>query len=148
MYNYLNNNKVMKTCKCILILVSLFISINIMATNENFNLKILSNVEETETGHTKTLTTYDEKISKPVEKTEYQYNAEGNLLRKTVYHWNDRNEWKCSQKRDYQYDDQNRPTTTVLTRWDDNKADWSSKQEKTNYSYNAVGEVSISHSKK
>lgn len=121
----------MKTCKLIIVFIGLFISVNIMA---NSNLKVLTSTTETETGSTKVLTTFDESISSPVKKTEYQYNSECILLSKTIYLWKGKSGWQESQMFEYQCDDQNRPITTIFKEWNNKTQSWSEKSKQMDYS--------------
>jgi hypothetical protein len=121
----------MKAYKVIILFASLFFSVNIMANN---NLKVLSNTCETETGYSKVLTTYDEATSKPIKKTEYHYSTTGNLLSKTLYLWNGNSGWKQNQKFEYQFDDQNRPIATILSKWDEKTQSWSAQKTEMDYS--------------
>lgn len=134
----------MKTTRFISVLVCLFISFNVMAIKNSPNVKILSNIEKTDAGHTKVLTSYNETTSTPISQTSYKYDNQGNILEKTIYRWNGNGSWTGSQKLEYKYNDNSEPTIVILTKWDNKTQTWSEKSEQMNYTYGNEGGVYVS----
>lgn len=133
----------MKTIKLLSLFACLFISVNILASEPD--ARILTNVENTENGSTKVVTSFDEHTSAPLQKISYQYDNNGNILEKVIYKWNDKSGWIGNQKLEYTYNSNNEPITVAFTKWDKKAGSWSEKSEVMTYTYDN-GEVSIAKS--
>ena len=122
----------MKTMKFLSVLVCLFLSATAFSNN-NSGVRLLTNIENTPTGKTKIVTSFDEDTSTPFQKNNYEYDLNGNVLEKSTYKWFTNEGWQGVQKTEYTYDSDNKLTSMKVTKWDDRRNDWSKKSQTVNY---------------
>ncbi|MFV0417790.1 MAG: DUF3836 domain-containing protein [Dysgonomonas sp.] len=104
--------------------------------------KVLTNIEQTESGSTKELTYLSEDSSEVEKKVVYHYDLSDNLLDKTDYKWDSNDGWVPTQKYEYEYNAEGKVSNVTLTKWDSKKKRWDNDKSKTTaHVYNNQGEL-------
>jgi len=102
--------------------------------------KVLTNIEQTESGSVKELTYLNEETSQAEKKTAYHYDENDVLLQKIDYKWNSHDGWIPTQKYEYEYNAEGKVSNVTFTKWDEKKNKWSDKARQTAHIYNKQGE--------
>lgn len=106
---------------------------------KNPDVKVYSNVETTEIGCVKEYISYNEKISQVIDKYSYQYDADGNMEKKTFYKWDNEAGWVSIKKYDYVYNNKGNIDYMTFTEWDNKIGNWSLKGEQFIHIYDNNG---------
>lgn len=121
-------------------ILAAFLSIsNLSAANPN--VKVYSNIETTEDGCVKEFISYNEKTSKVIDKSVYQYDASGNMQNKTIYTWSNETGWVSVKKYDYSYNGEGSIEYMTFTEWDNKAGNWSSEKELMAHIYDNEGNL-------
>lgn len=132
------------------ILTSVF-AVLVSVTNLNAkNVKVYSNVESNEEGAKKEMVMLDSKTSAPVSQNVYVYDANGNIVEKTVNKWSDEKGWAAAGKYEYVYNEQGKVANLTYTKWNNKSDDWARESQLFVHVYDdnneliAVNEVKVS----
>ena len=99
-----------------------------------------TNEETTAAGTVKEYTFCEKETLKPLNRAVYQYNANGELLEKVYYKWDNNTGWVSVQKYNYEYQD-NKVASLIYSEWDSSLGTWSENPEYITYVYNKNGEL-------
>lgn len=104
--------------------------------------KVLTNIEQTESGSTKELIYLSEHSSEVEKKVVYHYDLNDNLLDKIDYKWDSHEGWVPTQKYEYEYNVEGKVSNVTFTKWDSKKKRWENGKSKTTaHIYNEQGEL-------
>lgn len=117
--------------------VALVFAVSVSAENG----KTYSNVETIEAGVKKEYTTFESDFSKPISKTTYLYDANGQIQEKTSSKWDAKKGWIESEKYTYTISESGLVAELAYTKWDSKKEAWSDASEIFVYNYGANNEV-------
>lgn len=130
----------MKTMILTSVLVACLSIVNLSA--QNTDKKVLTNVEQTESGSTKEAIYMNDESGEPEKKIISHYDKNNLLLDKIDYKWDSLEGWAPVQKYEYEYDAEGKNTGVTLVKWDSKKKKWADdKSKRTAHVYNHQGEM-------
>jgi hypothetical protein len=104
------------------------------------NVKTYSNVERNEMGTKKEYITLDDATSYPLMKEYYHYDANGNILQKTVSAWDSNTGWVARASSLYQYGETGKIVSIVYTKWNNKSESRAGKSDIIIYLYDENNE--------
>lgn len=120
-------------------IIAVFLSVSgLQAGNPT---RVYNNVIENENGTIKEYTVVDTETSTVLNKSVYKYNADGLLLQKTEYKWDEKRGWSGQKKYEYEYNNNNTVANIVYTCWDSKLMAWSPVSQHLIHIYGLDGEL-------
>lgn len=116
--------------------VALVFAVNVSANNG----KTYTNVENEGTGVKKEYTTFKSDNSKPLSKTTYHYDSNGNVREKALSKWDTEKGWVEIQKYTYEYNETGQLATLAYTKWENKGNTRSEKSDVYVYNYDSNNE--------
>lgn len=104
--------------------------------------KVLTNIEQTETGTIKEQIYLNDESSQAERKITYYYDLDDNLFQKVDSKWDSHAGWVPAQKYEYTYNTFGKVASVTFTKWDNKREQWAeSKSKQTAHIYNEQGEL-------
>ncbi|MDR3060115.1 MAG: DUF3836 domain-containing protein [Prevotella sp.] len=124
-----------------IILASVFASL-VFAVNLNArNVKVYSNVVNSESGVKKEYVAVDNETLEPVTKKNYVYASDGRILERSVDEWSETDGWRNVNKHVYIYGDTDKVTHITYTKWNKQANAWADKSGCLIYIYDKDDEL-------
>ncbi|MDH6308973.1 hypothetical protein M2451_001569 [Dysgonomonas sp. PFB1-18] len=112
-----------------IILTSVFAALTFTADLNARNVKTYINEEQTALGLNKEYISVDKNSQRPETRTNYMYDADGRMTKKTISRWIDEAGWVSVSKIEYNYGEGDLVSYATHTKWDKNTENWSTKSD-------------------